>query len=272
MLGSALMGYTYRNVGALPFGSATPPVTVLPVDTVGRFFGAFWLKRGNIQTSFRQEEYGAIRRVDSPTAGARLVIDFRKNNQVLSTTQIWNKRQWRPEQWFGNPATNEWRNYTNAGADARVYNFAPQPPPAPWAFLVPARASYGNAYFPPAGWPGNAPAANPSANAFALAVHPEPFYVCFDRGEGDTLDFRLRAFGDWPNQALGANAINDDAPPVDYGVRPAEQTETFQNFVFTEVSYFLDGWIVRISPTDAEVVTDIPNVPGFIFEESPPLG
>lgn len=263
MLGSALMGYTYRNVSQFVFGSNNPPVVVLPVDAVGRFFGAFWFKRFNITTDPFNELYATIDRANNPTAGARIVIDFRRNATVLATTQIWNKRQWRIDQRYSDAATSSWRNTTSTGSDARVWNWTPQPPVAPWVFLSPALGSYGNAYFPPAGWPANTPSTTPNANAFVLSVHAEPFYVTFDRNDGDTLDFRIRAFADRPNSALGVNAINDDPPPADFGVRSAEIEIPFDPFVPDEPGHWMDGWLVRIGPTDAEQITTIPNDPNW---------
>lgn len=260
MLGSALMGYTYRNVSQFVVGSNNPPVAVLPVDVAGRWFGAFWVKRADMAPA---DGYPTLSRSANPTAGTRLVVDLRRNSTILATTQIWNKRQWRIEQRWNDSANSRWHNLTTAGGLIQSFNFTPQPPTAPWAFPSPVVTTYGNAYFPPAGWPALTPGTTPKAHSFAIAVHPEPFYVTFDRAADDSIDFMLRAFADRPNSTLGANAINDDAPPADFGVRSAEETIAFDPFGFTEAAYFLDGWLVRIAPTDAEVVTSIPNDPNW---------
>lgn len=264
MLGSGLLAYTYRNVSSNLNGTNQPTIAILPIDATGRFFGAFWFKRSQqIVGNGDLEEFATITRAQNPLAGSRLVADFRRNGTILATTQIWGKRQYRIDQRYSDTATSSWRNTTSTGAAAQLFNATPQPPVAPWVFLSPALASYGNAYFPPAGWPAATPSTTPNDAAAALAVHAEPFYVCFDRNDGDNLDFLLRTFVDYPNSTLGANALNDDAPPADFGLRSAEVAVTYQNQPGNEAAYFLDGWIVRIGPTDAEQITAIPNDPNW---------
>lgn len=276
MLGSALFGYTYRNLTQFSFGTNNPTISILPIDAVGRFFGAFLIKRGTLRNGENDELFDAISKTTDANSGTRLVVDLRKNGSVLATTQIWSKRQWRIDQRWGDAGAGVWRATKATGGVAQFFNYTPQPPVAPlqfgpWVFAChptqPARPSYGNAYFPPNAWPGNAPSANPNAFAHSLAVHPEPFYVSFDRAETDTIDFLFRTFADRPNPALGNQAINDDAPPTNYGVRPAEVEIEFATGSPSEAAYRVDGWLVRISGLEAEKITAIPT--GLIDPENP---
>lgn len=261
MIGSALMAYTYRNFSAFQFGSQNLPVGILPIDIEGRFFGLLQLKRGDGENQFQNgERFDTIDKTttgpfNADLPGARVVFELRKNSVVIFRSQVWGKKQWRPTQRFS--SGGQWAVGLNS------WDFLPQPPVnPPYAFNVSA-VGYGNAYFMPSTWPSAAPSTTPAEHYKPLAVHPEPFAITFDRKLGDVIEWTVRAYSDRPNAALGANALNDDAPPADLTVRPAEVELLYTPFAPNELAYRLDGFIVRIGNTDAEQITTIPNDPNW---------